>query len=196
MIKKQRFIIIFFLIICLLDPYVQRLSPFDTIIDKNKLIIESALITEVDDYISKTSPSSQLNATVLVKKCLEYDLDIIFVLAQGQIESNFGTAGIATKTNSVWNVNSYDGRSAQYIIKNKLGYIHPNHSIEPYLQLIKYKYLSTNKTEYDLMNNFISNAGYRYASSIIYEYQLKSLYNRINNTTNIKKLQNHIKNYQ
>lgn len=163
-------------------------------IDNPHNIVEHALIKEVENYISKVSPKSNLTPKTVVDKCMEHDIDIIFVLAQGQIESNFGTAGIASSTNSVWNVNSYDGRSAQYIIRNGLGYKHPDHSIEPYIYLIKSRYLTSGRTEHDLMNKFTSSSGHRYASSPTYEYQLKSLYNRIYNTTNISHLQNHLKN--
>ena len=162
--------------------------------DSTHNIVEHALVKEVGDYINKVSPRSNLTPKTVVDKCIEHDIDIIFVLAQGQIESNFGTAGIASSTNSVWNVNSYDGRSAQHIIRKGLGYEHPDHSIEPYIYLLKSRYLTNGRTEYDLMNKFTASSGHRYASSPIYEYQLKSLYNRIHSTTNIKHLQTHLKN--
>lgn len=152
-----------------------------------------ALVKEVADYINRVSPGSYITPKAIVDKCIEHDIDIIFVLAQGQMESNFGTAGIASTTNSVWNVNSHDGRSSQYIIKNGLGYEHPDHSISPYITLIKSRYLTNGRTEQDLMNQFTSSSGHRYASSLTYESQLRSLYNRIHRTTNIKHLQSHLK---
>lgn len=158
-----------------------------------KTTLENALTKEVTDYINRVSPKSSITPKAIVDKCIEHDIDIIFVLAQGQIESNFGTAGIASITNSVWNVNSHDGRSSQYIIKNGLGYEHPDHSISPYISLIKRQYPTNGRTEQDLMNKFTSSSGHRYASSLAYESQLRSLYNRIHLTTNIKHLQSHLK---
>ena len=120
-------------------------------------------------------------------------MDIVFVLAQAELESCFGIAGIAKKTNSVWNVGSFDGRPSEYIIKNNLGYSHPNNSIEPYINLIKTKYLSKNKTEKDLMRNFVSNSGHRYASSRTYEQKLSKIYHKINKNTNISQYYNDYK---
>ena len=62
-----------------------------------------------------------------------------------------------------------------------LGYSHPNESIEPYILLIKNKYLTESKTTNHLLYNFISNSGHRYASNKQYEYHLRSIYNKISN---------------
>ena len=153
-------------------------------------MIKHTLTKEVEAYINKVSPKSNISPKEIVNKCIEHDIDIAFVLAQGQLESNFGVSGIASRTNSVWNVNSYDNRTAEYIKKNKLNYEHPDHSIEPYIRLIKTKYLGNNRTVHDLMTNFTSQSGHRYASSMEYEKLLKSIYNKISKTTNIVHLQN------
>lgn len=185
MIKQILAIVIYiFTAICIMNSDVVQ-DPYH--------IPKAALIKEVEDYINRVSPRSNITPRIIVDKCIEHDIDIIFALAQGQIESNFGTTGIASTTNSVWNVNSYDGRSSQHIIKNGLGYEHPDHSISPYISLIKRRYLTNGRTEQDLMNQFTSSSGHRYASSTVYESQLKSVYNRIHRTTNIKHLQSHLK---
>lgn len=143
----------------------------------------------VESYINKKSPKNQLSSQKLVLLCLKYDVDIAFVLAQGQIESMFGVVGIASKTNSVWNIGSYDNRSAEYINRTGRGYDHPNSSIEPYLKTLRNHYLVNGKTEQHLMNNFINTHGQRYATSTNYEPMLRSVYNRIVNTTSIRELQ-------
>ena len=51
--------------------------------------MEQELINEVDRYIKSISPKSVISAEHIVKKCIEYDTDIIFVLAQGLLESHF-----------------------------------------------------------------------------------------------------------
>lgn len=142
------------------------------------------LITEVDSYIKKIAPTSQLDGETVVSLCIKYDIDIIFVLAQGQAESHFGTAGTARKTNSVFNVGAYDGRSASMQIKKGFAFSHPNDSVEPYLLLLKDYYL-VNKTTNDLLHCYVNKYGQRYASSLQYEYYLRKIYDNIKKTTNI-----------
>lgn len=142
----------------------------------------NSLVNDVDDYIKNSAPKSKINAQAIVDACLEHKMNLSFVLAQAQLESNFGTTGIAKKTNSVWNVNSYDGRSAEYIIKNKLGYSHPDESIIPYINLLKTKYL-VNKSEEHLLQNFVSTTGHRYASNKEYEKLLNNIYKKISQSS-------------
>ena len=151
----------------------------DRYIQQDTLYIK--LISHVEHYIKSKAPNSEISGRAIVDNCLKYDMDLSFALAQAQLESNFGTVGIAKKTNSVWNVNSYDNRTAEYINNHNLGYSHPNESIEPYMLLIKNKYLTESKTTNHLLYNFISNTGHRYASNKQYEYHLRSIYNKISN---------------
>lgn len=137
--------------------------------------IRTELIQEVDKYINSRFPKSRLSASTLVDICEKHNFDIVFAIAQGQIESGFGTAGLAKRTNSVWNVMS-------------VKYTHPNHSIEPYIVLVKTKYLGSKKSVHDLMNNYVTLSGYRYASNRSYERTLKSTYNRICKQTKINEL--------
>lgn len=158
----------------------------------NAQISKQLLINEVNSYIKTIAPTSKLSGKDIIEKCLEYNIDIIFVLAQGQIESHYGTTGTARKTNSVFNVGAYDGHSANKQNKNGFGFNDPNDSIEPYLILLTNEYLVNGKTEYDLMNNYVNYLGMRYASNKNYEIMLKSIYNRINKTTNIYDLRYNI----
>ena len=122
--------------------------------------------------------------------CCEYNVDIAFVLAQGQIESHFGTAGTARKTNSIFNVGAYDGYSAAKQRANGFGFSHPNESVEPYLILLTNNYLVNGKTINDLMHVYVNHLGMRYASDTRYECMLRSVYNKINSKTNINSLYN------
>ena len=144
------------------------------------------LVSEVDDYIDEISPSSKLDGKIVVDMCLKYNVDIIFVLAQGQIESHFGTTGTARKTNSVFNVGAFDGRSSATQIKKGFGFEHPNESVEPYLKLLCNNYLVNGINVNNLMYNYVNKYGQRYASHIGYEKMIRSVYNKINKTTNIK----------
>ena len=139
--------------------------------------IKTELVEEVDNYISRTSPRSKVNGCVIVDACLKYNVDIKFVLAQGHIESHFGSAGKAARTNSIFNL-------------DKTKYKHPNHSIEPYFELLTSKYLVRGKTEKDLMKNYVNKGGKRYATSKTYERDLTAAYTKIKNRTKIDKLYN------
>lgn len=146
------------------------------------------LAEEVDNYIHTIAPNSALNGIALVNKCEEYNVNIVFVLAQGQEESAFGTTGSASKTNSVWNVKAYDGRSAKDMIKKGDAYKHPDKSIEPYLKLLTTRYAVNGKTEMDLLDKYIDYNGKRYASNTSYESALRDIYGSIIINTNINAL--------
>lgn len=148
---------------------------------------KSLIIDEVDKYIREVAPTSTLNAITLFNLCEEYDIDIKFVLAQGHIESHFGTKGMARKTNSVFNVFAFDGQE-YHKISRKGKYDHPDHSIAPYLKLLYNDYIVDDKTEYDLMDKFINKDGNRYASDPLYESKLRKKFEYISENTNLDKL--------
>lgn len=154
--------------------------------------IRTELIQEVDKYISKLFPNSRLTAQTLVTTCEVHNFDIVFAMAQGQIESGFGTAGKAKHTNSVWNVGQHDGRSITTMNKLGLNFTHPDRSIEPYIVLVKTNYLGDKRTYNDLMNRYVNLSGHRYASNPRYETSLRQTYNRIVRTTRIQELFNQL----
>ena len=146
---------------------------------------KDSLVTEIDKYIQATAPESSIDGLFLLNKCLEYNVDVVFVLAQATMESHFGTTGMAKRTNSVFNVGAYDGMSISGI-SNKHKYENPNLSIEPYLVLLNNRYLD-GKSEADLLEKFVDKDGKRYASYPHYEKELMSIINKMNETTNINK---------
>lgn len=151
------------------------------------------LVNEVQNYITTIAPTSNLRGYAIVEECEKYNVDICFVLAQGEIESHFGTKGIAAKINSVFNVGIYDGLSVQEIgEKYKCNY--PNESIEPYLKLLNERYL-VNKTEQDLMKKFVDKDGKRYASNPNYETMISERYKFITENTKIIEYYNIMKNW-
>lgn len=158
--------------------------------------IKYNLVDEVEKYIQYIAPSSCLNALTVVEACDEYNIDIIFVLAQGQIESHYGTRGIAAKTNSVFNVHSFDGLSADQINKSGKGYRHPDFSVRPYLDLLQRKYLVDGKTERDMFSSFVDSSGNRYASDDNYEQSLMNTYLKISNKTKLDSLQQEYRKYK
>lgn len=148
---------------------------------------KAQVVEEIDKYIKSVAPNSTLNAITLFSLCEEYDIDIKFALAQGHIESHFGTKGMARKTNSVFNVFAFDGQE-YHKISRKGKYDHPDYSIKPYLTLLKGNYIIDNKNEYDLMDKFVNSEGKRYASDPLYESKLKSKFEYISENTKLDEL--------
>ena len=149
------------------------------------------LVQCIDSTIRSYAPTTCMNGLEILRQCEEGNIDLFFVLAQGHIESHFGTKGMALKTNSVFNIFAYDGHDYQKI--NKKGkYKHPDLSLIPYIKLLNDKYLVDGKTEKDLMVNFVDVNGNRYASSKDYENNLTNMYNRY---TSNKRLMNCYRSY-
>lgn len=171
------------------DVYIHRLeSKFDA--------SRENLAAEVDSYIKNVAPASTLTSLNLIDLCSKYNVDIRLALSQAHVESHFGTMGTARRTNSVFNVGAFDGHSANTQIKNGYGYKHPDYSVEPYLQLLTSRYLVKNKTEEELIKNFVDKNGARYASSKTYESALKERWNYIDKYTDIDSLYNDYKKYK
>jgi hypothetical protein len=160
------------------DAYVHRLeSKYDA--------AREALAIEVDKYINTVAPNADIDALNLIDLCGEYNVDLRLALAQGHVESHFGTKGTAARTNSIFNVGAYDGYSAAKQIMNGYGYKHPDYSVEPYLRLLTTRYLVDGTTEEDLLENFVDSAGHRYASCTTYESMLKSKWDKMDSIANI-----------
>ena len=155
---------------------------------------KDSLVTAIDNYIITTAPESTVDGLFLLNKCQEYNVDLVFILAQATLESHFGTTGIAKKTNSVFNVGAYDGKSSS-TISSKYKYENPNLSIDPYLTLLNDSYLE-GKSEEELLNNFVNKHGKRYASYKNYEKELQIIIKRIEDNTDIVKAYSRFLKYQ
>ena len=146
--------------------------------------IRDSLVEEVHKYIISIAPTSKLDPSLLVDLCQKYEIDITFVLAQGLLESHFGTKGKAAMTNSVFNVGTFDNGEILY------RYNTPNESVEPFLQLICNDYLNGKELLHLVKDRGYTNfKGRRYASSPIYEQSLRSLMVDINMKTYINMYQ-------
>ena len=168
---------------------ITQKSESEKYVDDLKTQMKTLLVREVEAYIKKQVPESKLTPQYLVDKCLEYDTDIIFVLAQGMLESHFGTRGTAARTHSVWNVGAYDNQ------KPRNWYDHPDESLEPYLKLVNEKYLINITTEGDTIykdlyhlvqdKGYINYNGSRFASARGYENGMRKFMIRIDMETSI-----------
>lgn len=154
--------------------------------------VKANLVDITQHYIDSVAPNSGLRALVLVENCEKYGIPITFTLAQGEIESHFGTTGLAYRTNSVWNVGAFDGYNYDNI-QHKFN--NPNDSVTPYLELLLSNYLS-NKTVEDLLENFVDINGNRYASDPHYETKLKSKISYIKEHYSIDELQSRLNYYK
>ena len=159
--------------------------------DRTELALDGcrdAIVTEIDHYIDSVASDSGLNGIKLFELCNKYDVDVRFAMAQAEAESHFGTTGIASKTNSVWNVRAFDGRSADDMIRKGDAAPHPDMSIEPYLILLTTEYLVDGKNELDMFEKFVNKHDKRYASNPNYENLVEGIYNRINECTDLDDL--------
>jgi hypothetical protein len=112
----KRFFYVFFLVCVILGTSFKMETNVMTT-DSKKAELEEVslalntkteLANEVDNYIKTVAPTSLVNADYLVEGCKNYNVDLIFVLAQGTLESHFATKGVGGKINSIFNVCVYD----------------------------------------------------------------------------------------
>lgn len=154
--------------------------------------MKADLVSATQHYIDSVAPNSGLRALILVENCEKYGISVTFTLAQGEVESHFGTTGLAFRTNSVWNVGAFDNYSYSDI-QHKFS--NPNDSIVPYLELLFSNYLP-NKTIEDLLENFVDINGNRYATDEYYESKLKTIYKHIQTNYHIDELQSRLNYYK
>lgn len=154
--------------------------------------VKADLVDVTQHYIDSVAPNSGLRALILVENCEKYGIPISFTLAQGEIESHFGTTGLAYRTNSVWNVGAYDSYSLSDITHK---FSNPNNGVVPYLELLISNYLP-NKTIEDLLENFVDINGNRYATDPHYETKLKSKVGYIREHYRIDELQERLNYYK
>lgn len=154
--------------------------------------VKSDLVDLTQHYIDSVAPNSGLRALILVENCEKYGIPITFALAQGEIESHFGTKGLAFRTNSVWNVGAYDGHDYSSISHK---FSNPNDSVIPYLDLLTTNYLPGKTTE-DLLDSFVDVNGNRYASDKYYETKLKDKIKYITDKYRIDEIQERLNYYK
>jgi len=191
--KVKRFLIIVMMMTCLFSyanmyrpnlgiadfTTVSTSSTFSRILDETP---EQQLIREVDRYIDRVSPNSdRLLAEHIVKYSLEYNLDICFVLAQTQIETKFGTLGVG-RSSSRYSLFGVCRKYSSY-----------EDAVKDYCKLIRNSYLGDSRTINDLMRNYVTLRGGRYASDRGYERKLKNQYNHIKGNTSIYDIQRSLK---
>ena len=160
-------------------------SNYETVIDsidKKEILKENLkndLTNEVSTYILNNSRHTDTLFVTeisehIVNRALDNHIDICFILAQGHLETCFGSYGIGKSKKSIFGV-----------YKHYNSYIE---CIDYYVYLLRNNYL-VNKTEMQLMNNYVNKHGYRYAEDKKYEHRLKNCYSKVNKSTSISELQ-------
>lgn len=142
--------------------------------------IKQEIITEVTNYLKNQSPNAhKFIPKYLVQAGLNYNIDICFMMAQTQLETNFGTMGAGRESSR---------RSLFGVAIRKYGDYES--AINDYCKLLNKSYLGKGRTEKHLMTKYVTHSGARYASNPIYEAELSKTYKNIINKTNIQTLQN------
>lgn len=141
--------------------------------------IKNELIDEVENYIFNNFPKThQTIPTLIVENGLEHEIDIIFMMAQTQLETQFGTLGAGREKSR---------RSLFGVAIKK--YSTYDKAVEDYIAILKKHYLTKGRNEQSLMRNYITTRGGRYASHPYYEVELRKTYNDIKKKTKIDDLQ-------
>ena len=141
--------------------------------------IKNALIEEVETYVyGKYTKTHKTIPSTIVEKGLENEVDIMFIMAQTQIETSFGTTGAGRETS----------RRSLFGVANK-SYNSYEHAIDDYVKILRKYYLTNGRTEHHLMNKYTTGSGARYAENPNYEVELKGAYHNIKKKTKISELQ-------
>ena len=167
----------------------------DKIYDVNDINIETPVNKEYDstyaavlkvtaNYINKQAPKAHNDLPkYLLDAALEYDIDLCFMMAQTQLETNFGTLGAGREKSR---------RSLFGVYMKK--YTSYEYAIDDWCNLLNKSYLGKGRTEEHLMNSYTSHSGKRYAENPSYEISLKSTYKSIVKSTGLKQMQTELKN--
>ena len=157
---------------------------FDTVVFGQMLSfkdsVKNELIGEVKNYIFNNYPKTHKDVpTLIVENGLENDIDILFMMAQTQQETGYGTLGAGREKSR---------RSLFGVAVRK--YTNYENAVVDYIRILKKSYLTKGRTEQHLMKRYVTTNGGRYASDSNYEATLRKTYNNISRQTKIKELQN------
>lgn len=144
----------------------------------------TAILNETKKYINKQAPKAHQDLPkFLLDAALENDIDLCFMMAQTQLETNFGTLGAGREVSRRSLFGVYAKRYSTY-----------EYAIDDWCALLHKSYLGKGRTEQHLLNKYTTHSGRRYAENPRYEVELKSTYKRIINCTDLKRMQSEIKN--
>lgn len=144
----------------------------------------AAVLKATANYINKQAPKAHNDLPkYLLDAALEYDIDLCFMMAQTQLETNFGTLGAGREKSRRSLFGVYTKKYTSY-----------EYAIDDWCNLLNKSYLGKGRTEEHLMNSYTSHSGKRYAENPSYEISLKSTYKSIVKSTGLKQMQTELKN--
>ena len=122
------------------------------------------LIEDVNIHIRRNFRIHDSNLPMyLVEYSLKYDIDLCFMMAQTQLETNFGTLGAGREKSRRSLFGVYTKKYTSY-----------EYAIDDWCNLLNKSYLGKGRTEEHLMNSYTSHSGKRYVENPSYEISLKS----------------------
>ena len=146
--------------------------------------VYDAILLETTAYINKQAPKAHINLPkFLLDAALKHDIDLCFMMAQTQLETNFGTLGAGREVSRRSLFGVYAKKYSTY-----------EYAINDWCELLHKSYLGNGRTEQHLMGNYITRSGRRYAENPRYEIELTSTYKQIVKSTELKRMQSEIKN--
>lgn len=141
--------------------------------------IKNEIIIEVKKYILKQSPKSHKNIPeYIVNGALNHNIDICFIMAQTQLETNFGTLGVGREVS----------RRSMFGVAGKK-YLNYQDAVNDYCKILRKSYLVRGRTEQHLLTKYVTYTGKRYAANMRYEKELSTVYRNILSKTKISSLQ-------
>ena len=137
---------------------------------------------EIQSYIEKYSDgNSPVTAQDVIDVSAKYGVPVEFILAQGRLESNFGTKGRAARTNNIYNVGNYtsgdtmrkDSAEQKEVSREMSDWVE---GLEVYARELQKNYMPKDGNWNKLLDDeFVNKDGKRYAADSNYEKTLKSL---------------------
>lgn len=127
-------------------------------------------INDIQNFIDKKSNGkSPLSAEDYVSVAKKYDVPVDILLAQGALESNFGTKGLGADTRNVGNVGNNGNTGKKTYMDSYID------GLEKMASLLSRRYRPEDGDWNSLLKNFVNDKGYRYAEELGYEKALSGL---------------------
>ena len=149
--------------------------------NKNFSMDQSTIQGFIDKYSDNKSP---VTAQDVMDVSAKYGVPVEFILAQGRLESNFGTKGRGARTKNIYNVGNVTAgdtmaKDSTEQKKNSKDMGDWVNGLESYADLMVRRYRPSDGDWNKLLEEFVNNDGLRYATDPDYEKTLSSIISSI-----------------
>lgn len=149
--------------------------------NKNFSMNQSSIQGFIDEYSDGKSP---ITAQDVMDVSAKYGVPVELILAQGRLESNFGTKGRGARTKNIYNVGNVtagdtmakDSTEQKKYSRDMGDWVN---GLESYADLMLRKYRPADGNWNKLLEEFVNNDGNRYATDTNYEKTLSSIISSI-----------------